>query len=487
MIRVAVVGDALLDVDLIGDVDRICPDAPAPVVDLRERCERPGGAGLSAALLATRGVQVTLVTRIGADSTGQALRRLLATEPLRVSLVEVAPADRTRSVTRVRGGGQSLLRLDTDGGRLPASTAIDHDGLEAAFQDADAVLVSDYGAGVAAHPGVAGALRRAAARRPTVWNPHPRGTAPHRDSTVVTPNRAEVRHFAGELGLDAAVRSGLDVAADALRRRWQVRAVAATDGAAGVYTALADSPPLFTPAPFTHPCDACGAGDRFAGGVAAALARGALITEAVGAAVQDTAVWLAGGGVASLAAGGTVSGGTAPERAPGITGVAEVMRVVETVRAAGGTVVATGGCFDVVHAGHVACLQAARRLGDCLIVLLNSDDAVRRLKGPARPVYRVEDRIAVLAELGCVDAVLVFDDVTPVAALDWLRPDVWAKGGDYAEATLPETALVQGWGGRVVLLPYLPGRSTSSVLAASLDRRYSDRSRHVDTVRRGLR
>ncbi|WP_373995729.1 adenylyltransferase/cytidyltransferase family protein [Streptomyces sp. NP160] len=126
---------------------------------------------------------------------------------------------------------------------------------------------------------------------------------------------------------------------------------------------------------------------------------------------------------------------------------------------------ATGGCFDVLHAGHVATLEAARRLGDALVVLLNADSSVRRLKGPTRPVNDEVDRARVLAALDCVDAVVVFSEDDPRTALADLRPDVWAKGGDYGGAELPEAPLVRGWGGRVVLLPYLDGRSTTSILA----------------------
>ncbi|MFP8964879.1 D-glycero-beta-D-manno-heptose 1-phosphate adenylyltransferase, partial [Streptomyces nanhaiensis] len=138
-------------------------------------------------------------------------------------------------------------------------------------------------------------------------------------------------------------------------------------------------------------------------------------------------------------------------------------RLVARVRAAGGTVVATGGCFDLLHAGHVGLLQAARRTGDCLVVCLNSDASVRRRKGPGRPINPLADRVRVLRALECVDAVAVFDEDTPEELLERLRPDVWVKGGDYALADLPEAALVEGWGGQAVLLPYLDGRSSSRI------------------------
>jgi rfaE bifunctional protein nucleotidyltransferase chain/domain len=137
------------------------------------------------------------------------------------------------------------------------------------------------------------------------------------------------------------------------------------------------------------------------------------------------------------------------------------------VRAAGGTVVATGGCFDLVHAGHVATLRAARGLGDCLVVCINSDESVRRLKGPSRPLVSAPDRARVLEALECVDAVVVFDEDTPAQVLDRLRPDVWAKGGDYAGADLPEAEVLRRWGGQAVVLPYLAGHSTTALVEKS--------------------
>lgn len=456
MTRLLVVGDVILDRDVTGDVDRVCPDAPAPVLDVRRTDERPGGAGLAALLLAGGPArQVRLATCVGEDQAGMAVRAGLAG---RVPLVELARLGATRSVTRLRSRGRSLVRMDT-AGQAPAGP-LDVAALAAALADCDAVLVADYGAGIAADPGIRGLLGQWARRLPVVWDPHPRGLPPVPGTMVATPNRAEVTRFATRSG---RLETGpLDIGARALRQAWQVRAVAATDGAAGVYTALADSPPLFTPAPHVATDDTCGAGDRFAGTLTALLAEGNVITDAVGSAVQDVADWLAGGGVGSI---GSLE--HPPDADPPPRAAAHLPTRAAAIRASGGTVVATGGCFDVLHAGHVACLQAARRLGDCLVVLLNSDAAVRRLKGPDRPVHPVADRIAVLRSLSCVDDVIVFDEDTPARALDRLRPDVWTKGGDYADATLPEAELIAGWGGRTVLLPYLPGRSTTRILAST--------------------
>jgi rfaE bifunctional protein nucleotidyltransferase chain/domain len=145
-------------------------------------------------------------------------------------------------------------------------------------------------------------------------------------------------------------------------------------------------------------------------------------------------------------------------------GLDAAVAVAERTRAKGGTVVATGGCFDLLHAGHVATLEAARALGDSLVVLVNSDASVRGLKGPGRPLVPAADRVRVLAALGCVDAAVVFDEPTPLAVLERLRPHVFAKGGDYRAADLPEGALLSSWDGQAVVLPYLSGRSTTSLV-----------------------
>jgi rfaE bifunctional protein nucleotidyltransferase chain/domain len=187
------------------------------------------------------------------------------------------------------------------------------------------------------------------------------------------------------------------------------------------------------------------------------------VAAAVSTAVHVTARFLAEGGVATLgrhAALARFSDGVGRGRA---------REVAEAVRAGGGTVVATGGCFDLLHAGHVRTLAAARGLGDCLIVCLNSDRSVRRLKGVGRPINAEADRAEVLRSLACVNAVAVFEEDTPEAVLNELRPDLWVKGGDYGDPdALPETRLLRVWGGRTVLVPKTPGRS-SSRLAATLE------------------
>ncbi|HEX2574863.1 MAG TPA: PfkB family carbohydrate kinase, partial [Aquihabitans sp.] len=238
--------------------------------------------------------------------------------------------------------------------------------------------------------------------------------------------------------------------ARAVLARWGVGAVAVTMGRRGALLVRAGGAPHAVTVPPVDGGDPCGAGDCFAATTAVVLAAGAVVPDAVEAAATEAAGFVGRGGAAGLDRAVPPS---APRAAAASTGAP-----------GRDVVVATGGCFDLLHAGHVSLLQAARALGDRLVVLLNSDRSVARLKGPDRPLQGEADRREVLLALGCVDDVVVFDEDTPAAALEALRPDVFVKGGDYAGVDLPEAAVVSRWGGQAVIVPYLRGRSTTRLV-----------------------
>ncbi|OIH93678.1 PfkB family carbohydrate kinase [Curtobacterium sp. MCBA15_001] len=453
-LRIAVVGDTLLDVDVSGTSERLSPDAPVPVVDVRTDERRAGGAGLVATMLAKDGHDVTLVTVLSEDVHAAELRALLPD----VHIVAGPSGVATPVKTRVRVGEHALVRIDEgcDTPPVPDVTA----EMTAVLSQVDAVVVADYGRGVAAAPDLRAALGAVSEHTPVVWDPHPKGASPVPGTTVATPNAAEARRFTGLPG--TGVPFATDAAA-ALVDTWDVGAVAVTLGDRGALVGRRTARGMdarFLPAPSVTAGDPCGAGDRLAAGVAVALARGADVPDAVAAGVADASAYLAAGGVASLLA----------DAAPAVVAVPgadrDALRVVHRVRADGGTVVATGGCFDLLHAGHARTLSAARALGDCLVVCLNSDDSVRTLKGPERPIMTQDDRVELLLALDCVDAVVVFDETTPDEALRRFRPDVWAKGGDYTADELPESRTIAEWGGRVVTVPFHPGRSTTRLASA---------------------
>jgi D-beta-D-heptose 7-phosphate kinase/D-beta-D-heptose 1-phosphate adenosyltransferase len=455
-----VVGDALLDRDIEGRVERLCPDAPAPVVDETTRRSRPGGAGLAAALAAKDGHSVTLITALGGDPPGRELAALLSGAG--VEVVDLGLDGATPEKVRIRTDGRSLLRLDR-GGRPRGAIGPATDSARDVLRFATAILVSDYGRGVTAEPGLRSCLASLSPRVPIVWDPHPKGTEPVSGVQLVTPNEAEAAGLVPEVeggGLFAVTAH-----ARTLLSRWHAAGVAVTLGADGALFVGEDGQPFVAPAPEVAGGDVCGAGDRFASRAAGLLADGEPPQEAVVGAVMVASSFVAAGGAGRV--GSPVPRGLGHEE-PAKSESAE--RVIAQVRRSGGTVVATGGCFDLLHAGHVRMLQAARGLGDCLIVCLNSDSSVRRIKGSDRPLVPEEDRAAVLSALGCVDAVVLFDEETPEAVLKRLRPDVFAKGGDYTVSELPEAKLLARWGGRAVILPYVAGRSTTRLLEEAVSR-----------------
>lgn len=456
MSHIVVVGDCLLDRDVDGTVERLMPDAPAPVLAESTVAERPGGAGLAALLAARDGHRVTFVTALGADPAGRTVRRLLDRSAIEV--VDLGLQGATPVKTRLRASGQTLARVDSGG---PA-TGIAR-GVLPSLPDGDAVLVSCYGRGVTAEPGVRDAVRRLARRAPVVWDPHPRGPDPVRGTTVATPNDGELRRF---------VRSGPrqdpreeHKMAVALSTRWGT-GIAVTLGRRGAMYVVPEGMPMLVPAPSVVPTDVCGAGDRFASTMAGVLATGGGVSEAVTDAVMAASRFVGDGGAAAVDA--TTTDPSPPPVEPTWTSLDriadEAVEVAHRTRRDGGVVVATGGCFDVLHAGHAQMLQAARALGDCLVVCLNSDASVRRLKGDGRPVVAAEDRARLLRSLRPVDGVVVFDGDVPDDALRRVRPDIFVKGGDYGQSRIAEEAVLAAWGGRAVTVPYLPGRSTTGIL-----------------------
>jgi D-beta-D-heptose 7-phosphate kinase / D-beta-D-heptose 1-phosphate adenosyltransferase len=324
------------------------------------------------------------------------------------------------------------------------------------------VLVSDYGLGLAADAALRETLASLPAHVPIVWDPHRVGSDPVPGVAVVTPNRTEALAFSARR-CDYDLRSLTELARE-LRRLWRAVNICITLGADGVLLEGGAGPPLSVPAPRISGGDPCGAGDRFASYVAGLLADGDLVIEAVTAAVGPATAFVQAGGAAGALKQSAEERVRGRRAAASRHRAAEAGDVVARVRAAGGTVVCAGGCFDILHAGHVRMLEAARALGDCLVVCLNSDESVRRLKGPGRPVVSEPDRVAVLQALECVDAVAPFEEDTPAEVLERLRPDLFAKGGDYANVELPEASVLERWGGQAVTVPYIPGRSTTRLI-----------------------
>jgi rfaE bifunctional protein nucleotidyltransferase chain/domain/rfaE bifunctional protein kinase chain/domain len=471
--RVVVVGDALLDRWLVGSPRKLCREAPVPVIGLGERSEACGGAANTAANLAGLGAHAVLVSAVGPDEAGDRLRERATAAGVEVRLVEVS-GRRTVVKSRLVADEQILVRFDDgDRGALPEWAVDDLSAtLESALDKAaDALVVCDYEAGVLGER-----IRRLlAARRDrlpmTVVDAHtPLAWAAVRPD-LVTPSYAEARRSlepgaepdTADAEPDAADRAGwVTRQGAALRDRLCAETVVVTLDTDGAVVLDQSATPYRTyaqPAPARR---ASGAGDSYVAGFTLALLAGAdsPLAAEVAQLAATAATRVPGTAVCDLAGLGA-AGEAAEQRVVNAGGLAR--RIAEH-RKHGRRVVFTNGCFDVLHRGHVGYLNQAKRLGDVLVVAVNSDESVRRLKGPDRPVNPAADRVAVLAALSCVDHVVVFDEDSPTALIELARPDVYVKGGDYRPDLIPEAPLVRRLGGEVRVLDYLYDRSTTRLI-----------------------
>ncbi len=457
-LEVVVVGDAVLDGWLGGRSHRLSREAPVPIVDISVTRYAPGGAANTAANLAALGARVRFLSVIGDDSDGDLLRRALLEAGVDDADVLVEPGRATCAKRRVSAGSQMLTRLDTgDIGLVSGACRRElATRLRAAAATAAAVVVSDYELGLLDDRvvDVVRALQHRCvvvdARRPLRWA----GTAPR----AVKPNFEEVEPLLGP-GLDRAER--IVAAADRVRSALGAQLVAATLDSEGAVL-LSDRPPVrlhTTPEPASH---AAGAGDSFTAALALGLGLGADPAAAALLALHAAQVALRRHGTTPCTAAELVEAVGRTEQH--VADLARLADLVRRHRLLGRTIAFTNGCFDVLHPAHVQHLSEARTLADVLVVGLNGDASVRRLKGPGRPFNSVKDRAAVLAGIAGVDHLVVFEADSPAELLEIVQPDVYVKGGDYTPEMLPETALVERLGGTVRTLAWVEDSSTEDLL-----------------------
>jgi rfaE bifunctional protein nucleotidyltransferase chain/domain/rfaE bifunctional protein kinase chain/domain len=461
--RIAVLGDALLDCWLAGTANRLCREAPVPVVALDNRRYACGGAANAAANLAGLGARPVLVTAVGQDRAGEMLSARAAAAGVDVRAVSVS-GRRTLVKSRVVADDQVVVRYDEgDSDEVPGWAAEQLRATLAALvtEPVDALVICDYDAGVLG-PQIRQWLTDQRGNLPllVVDSHSPQHWAPVRPD-LVTPSYVEAqRVVAGPNDPDRpawVTRNGA-----ALRRNLGAGTVAVTLDTEGAVVLAGDETPYRT---YTQPAPdrrASGAGDSYVAGFTLALLAGSApqLAAEVAQLAATAATRLPGTAVCDLAALGAAAD-AAEQRV--VTADALAERVAEH-RRHGRRIVFTNGCFDVLHRGHVGYLNQAKRLGDVLVVAVNSDESVRRLKGPDRPVNPDADRVAVLAALSCVDHVVLFDADSPSELLAQVRPDVYVKGGDYRPDLIPEAPLVRRLGGEVRVLDYLYDRSTSQII-----------------------
>jgi D-beta-D-heptose 7-phosphate kinase/D-beta-D-heptose 1-phosphate adenosyltransferase len=467
--RVVVVGDLMLDRYLTGTVERISPEAPVQVLRVDRDESRLGGAGSVAHDLAVLGARAALVGVLGPDAAGESFRRMAAEARVELHAVEEEGRPttvKTRHLARRHAMTQQMLRVDAettvwvDPGverRLVAA-------LDAALASADALLVSDYAKGCLT-PGV---LLHALAwgkrtGKPVVVDPKGEDFAKYLGATGITPNRAEA---GAATGLRVRTVEDAIAAAERLVERLELRFALVTLDRDGMVLKDAGAEPRHVPTAPREVGDVTGAGDMVLAVLGLVLAAGG--TAAEGATLANVAAGIEVERVGVVPLRRDEIEARLSERVPAggrkVVDRADAAALVQRLRAAGRSVVFTNGCFDLLHAGHVRYLRFAREQGDALVVGLNSDASVRRLKGPDRPVNGAADRAEVLAALADVDHVIVFEEDDPAALLADVRPDVLVKGEDWRDKGVVGRALVESYGGRVVLAPLLEGRSTSGTI-----------------------
>ena len=468
--RVVVVGDATLDAYVAGEVERISPEAPVPVLAVEREEFMLGGAANVAKCLVALGARAGLCAVVGDDADGALFRSEAANLGIPPAGILADSKRLTTRKTRIVARHQQVIRLDRET-VAPLSPALEKRlcaRVASAARRADALILSDYSKGVLT-PAVCRAAIEAADGRPVVVDPKNLPWEAFRGATVIKPNVREAESFAR-----ARLASVEDLAAAAMRlaAELDVANVLITRGPHGMLLArggrAGGDALVQIPARPRELVDVTGAGDVVAAALALALGAGAEIGEAAWLANVAAGVKVGKFGAATVTGQeilGELGAKSAKSREK-VLNRAQAAELAAQLRAQGRSVVFTNGCFDILHLGHVRYLERSRALGEALIVGVNTDASVRRLKGAGRPLQSEHDRAQILASLECVDAVVLFDEDTPLKLIRAVRPDVISKGADYkSKHEVVGWDAVESWGGRVELVELVEGRSTTNLVS----------------------
>lgn len=458
--NVLVVGDLMLDRYWYGNTSRISPEAPVPVVHIAKSEERVGGAGNVALNIAALGSHPTLIGLCGNDPAGDRLQQLMESAKVRCRLHRISNRE-TITKLRVLSRNRQLIRLDFEDGfhGVESDTTLDFFCDE--VKNTNAVVLSDYGKGTLRS--VRSLIEIARDRgKPVLVDPKGKDFSVYSGATLITPNLAEFEGIVGPCTQSAQiVEKGVR-----LIRDLGIDALLVTRGEHGMTLIERGAEPLHLPTQALEVYDVTGAGDTVISVLSASLAAGHSLRDSI--ALANVAAGIVVGKLGTAAISLDELRYALQKQRAHHRGIIELDLLIETVavaRASGEKIVATNGCFDILHPGHIAYLQQARSLGDRLVVLVNTDDSVRRLKGPLRPVNNLETRMAMLAALECVDWVISFAEDTPESLLCRILPDVLVKGGDYKDVrALAGYDCITANGGEVRILDYVEGFSTSEFI-----------------------
>jgi D-beta-D-heptose 7-phosphate kinase/D-beta-D-heptose 1-phosphate adenosyltransferase len=459
-LRVLVAGDAMLDEYWFGDTARISPEAPVPVVSMRSSEQRPGGAANVALNIAALGAQSVLVAIVGRDDRGRQLTQALEQQGVRCELV-VSDTLPTIHKLRVLARTQQLIRIDAELSLASCAPALG-ESFARLVRAADAVILSDYAKGTLARATDLISASRAAGV-PVLVDPKGTDFKRYRGADALTPNRGEFEAVVGRCADEAELtRKG-----EALRAELDLKMLLVTRGEHGMTLFEAGAVPLTLPTQAREVFDVSGAGDTVIALLAAGLAAG--LDAANAARLANLGAGIVVGKIGTATASRSELQHALHAQGTGgrsVVTVPELLSLVAEAKRRDERIVFTNGCFDILHAGHVSYLEEAKSCGDRLIVAVNDDASVSRLKGTGRPVNPLEDRMAVLAGLAAVDWVVPFAEDTPAELIAKIVPHVLVKGGDYRVEDIAGGDTVRKHGGEVRVLRFKPGRSTTALLDA---------------------
>ncbi len=466
-ITVLCVGDVMLDRFVYGDMERISPEAPVPVLLLNKRTEMPGGAGNVASNVISLGGRAILIGLVGEDDAAITLRDTLRLRAQVSEMLVPTPRRPTICKTRFIAAHQQVVRADEES-RLPLQAdeaELLCQAIDARLEEADVVILSDYGKGVCDQMVVHHLIGEARLRDiPVFVDPKTPDFRHYRGATCITPNAKEL---AAASGMPVSDNASVEAAARKVMARAEADAILATRSEKGMMLVPAEGEAIAVPARAREVFDVSGAGDTVIATMALAVGSGMAFDQAMRIANAAAGVVVAKLGTATADIGEVMRELQAqdePEEAPHLLTLTQAKRQVADWKAHGLTVGFTNGCFDIIHPGHISLLAAARSACDRLIVALNDDASVRRLKGETRPVNTLASRAAVMAAIRSVDAVAAFSEDTPLEIIRELMPDVLIKGSDYRPEDVVGAAEVIAAGGRLVLADLRDGHSTTATI-----------------------
>ncbi len=456
--KVLVVGDIILDQYIYGETSRISPEAPVPIVRVKNTEERPGGAANVAINISSLGVNTQLLGITGQDAAARRLQEILGEKGVACHFVH---QDGFPTITkqRVLSQHQQLLRLDyEEESSIPETERLIEQYLTL-LESVDVVVLSDYAKGSLAK--VQTFIKHANDNNVTVLvDPKSSDFSSYSNASILTPNLKELEAVVG----DCKTNEILISKAEELRKKLQLFAILVTRGEKGMTLLCDKQKPLHLKAHTHEVYDVTGAGDTVIASLAAAIASGYELEQATFLANTAAGLVVEKLGAATVSADELNSASMSKYQPQELLDKNSALEVVNRAKRKGEQIVMTNGCFDIIHAGHINYLTKARTLGDRLIVAINADNSVKRLKGNSRPINALKNRMTVLNALACVDWVVAFSEDTPEKLISLLEPDFLVKGGDYTEDQIAGAAGVKQSGGEVVVLPFEDGCSTSSML-----------------------